>query len=282
MLILLKQSVNNSIIMNRKEENKHLNKEWKQINFHLNAFLETGNQEELHRFRVQIKKLKAMLTMFQHGNKRQVLLKNFKPIAKIFKLAGNIRDAHTNMLLKEKYNIKNDLFEEGQQKIIENGISQFKEKGSKYLKRIKEVQADIKKNLSNIEDKAIADFYKIKLEIIAKKLAVPNFNEDMHYNRKIIKTLVYNHKLANKALNGIVTINSEYLDKLQDVIGEWHDNIIAAQLFATTELNDKTIVTKIKRKNTSVKKNILDLATNFLQKATLAEADVLEKQVEPV
>ena len=282
MLILLKQSVNNSIIMNRKEETKHLNKEWKQINFHLNAFLETGNQEELHRFRVQIKKLKAMLTLFQHANKKQVLLKNFKPVAKIFKLAGSIRDAHINMLLKEKYNIKNALFEEGQQKIIENGISQFKEKGSKYLKRIKEVQADIKKNLSNIEDKAIADFYKIKLEIIAKKLAVPNFNEDMHYNRKIIKTLVYNHKLANKALNGIVTINSEYLDKLQDVIGEWHDNIIAAQLFATTELNDKTIVTKIKRKNTSVKKNILDLATNFLQKATLAEADVLEKQVEPV
>ena len=257
--------------MNRKEEAKYLNKEWKRINIHLNMFLETGDQEELHKFRVQIKRLKAMLIMFQHANKKQALLKDFKPLAKIFKLAGNIREAHTNLLLKEKYNIKNESFEVDQQKIIETGIIQFKEKGNRYIKIIKEVQANIKNNLSKIEEETIADFYKNKLQIIAEKLEIPHFNEDLHYSRKIIKTLVYNHKLANKALNGSVAINSDYLDKLQNTIGEWHDNIVAAQLFSASALNDKAIATKIRRKNTSVKKNIINLASDFMNKATQLE-----------
>lgn len=77
--------------------------------------------------------------------------------------------------------------------------------------------------------------------------------------------------MANKALNGSVAINSDYLDKLQNTIGEWHDNIVAAQLFSASALNDKAIATKIKRKNTSIKKNIINLASDFMNKATQLE-----------
>jgi len=89
----------------------------------------------------------------------------------------------------------------------------------------------------------------------------------MHTNRKLIKILVYNHKLADKALNGSVPFNTVYLDKLQAAIGEWHDNIIAAQLFSTPELNDKPVVTKINRKNASVKRTITLMTDDFLKKA---------------
>src|SRR5258708_37835501 len=93
----------------------------------------------------------------------------------------------------------------------------------------------------------------------------------MHNNRKLLKILVYNHKIADKALNGNFHFNKEYLDKLQNSIGEWHDNVVAAQLFSSPEINDKPVVTKINRKNAKVRRNITSLTGDFLQQASADE-----------
>ena len=85
--------------MKKKEESKHLGKEWEEMSIHLNSFLETGDQEELHRFRVQVKKIRAMLSLIEDASGEHAFLKNFKPVKKVFKYAGNIRDAHTTLQL---------------------------------------------------------------------------------------------------------------------------------------------------------------------------------------
>ena len=260
--------------MKKKEEEKYLDKEWVEMNIRLKSFLETGDQEDLHKFRVQIKKLRAMLLLFENGSKEDGLLKNFKPVRKIFKYAGNIRDAHTNLQLGELYKLKNELFESSQQKIIEEGTAEFRDKGDEFIRDIKAVYKKLKKQLQKVDDREIAAYYKTQLEQIGANFAVLGFTEDMHTNRKLIKILVYNHKLAGDALNGRVLFNVSYLDKLQEAIGKWHDNLLAEQLFSLPELNDKPIVNKIKRLNSGVKRNIAALSRNFLKKATTVEDTV--------
>jgi CHAD domain-containing protein len=260
--------------MKKKEEAKYLDKEWKVMDTHLKAFLETGDQEQLHRFRVQIKKLKAMLSLFESTSRRYGLLKEFKPVRKIFKYAGNIRDAHTNLELSARYELKNEQFETGQHRIIEEGTNEFRLNGKKYLKNIKDTHKLLKKHLPNIDDDLISEYYKKQLERIAGNLTDARFTEEMHDNRKLIKILVYNHKLVSHALNGSFHFNTEYLDKLQNSIGEWHDNVVAAQLFSSPEINDKPVATKINRKNVSVKRNITTLAGDFLKKATAVKEPV--------
>src|SRR5579863_7520959 len=115
--------------MKKKEESKYLDKEWVAMETHLKNFLKTGDQEELHKFRVQIKKLRAMFILFGDTSNQPGLLKEFKPVRKIFKYAGNIRDAHTNLQLSEVYGIKNEAFEAGQQKIITEGTAEFQSNG---------------------------------------------------------------------------------------------------------------------------------------------------------
>jgi CHAD domain-containing protein len=83
--------------MKIKQEVKYIDREWEQMRARLKAFLETGDQEELHKFRVQTKKLRAMLMLFEKTSKEHGLLKHFKPVRKIFKHAGNIRNAHVNL-----------------------------------------------------------------------------------------------------------------------------------------------------------------------------------------
>jgi len=244
------------------------------MNTRLKTFLETGDQEDLHKFRVQIKKLRAMLLLFEHTSKENELLKNFKPVRKIFKHAGNIRDAHINLGLSERYKLKNELFETSQQKIIEEGTLEFHSKGGEFIKDIKTAHRKLKKQLHKVDDGEIAAYYKNQLEQIATNFKVSGFTEDMHTNRKLIKILVYNHKLAGYALDGKVPFNVSYLDKLQEAIGKWHDNLLAEQLFSSPELNDKSIVTKIKRVNSGVKRSITILAEDFLQKATTMDNDI--------
>jgi len=256
--------------MKKKQEIKYFHKEWKQMNNHLEAFLATGDQEQLHKFRVQIKKLRAMLNLVEHTSHQPRLLREFKPVRKIFKYAGNIRDAYTNLLLSERYQLKNEAFETGQQKIIADGIVEFQLHGKKYLKSLKNSYKLLKKQLPKVDDDAIADFYKNQLEDIAAKLQGGNFDDEMHDNRKLLKILVYNQRLAGSAL-GSLHLNAGYLDKLQKAIGDWHDNIVAAKLFSSPELNDLPVVKKINKKNAGVRLNITKLANNFIKKATEAE-----------
>jgi CHAD domain-containing protein len=260
--------------MKKKDEAKYLDREWTEMNTSLATFLETGDQEHLHKFRVEIKKLRAMLLLFENASKENNLMKFFKPVKKIFKHAGGIREAYVNLKLSEHYSLKNEQFENIQQKIIEEGIIEFRNKGDEFFRTIKRAHERLKKKLQKIDDSRIAGYYKKQLNQIAVNLAAPGFTDDMHTNRKLIKILVYNHKLAQHALNGSIRFNASYLDKLQEAIGKWHDNLVAGQLFSSPELNDKPTVAKIKRVNSGVKRSISALAGDFLRKATAIDHNI--------
>jgi CHAD domain-containing protein len=256
--------------MKKKTEKAYFNEQWGKMVTHLKAFIEAGDQEELHLFRVQVKRLRAMLVLLDAALPKYKLSKEFKPVREIFKRCGIIRNAYINLQLGIRYHLNNDKFISGQQFIMENGSNEFKESGRKYLKIIKSVHDELKDDLRPVDDNLINKFYKTQLEQIGNALSDLQFNEELHKARKQIKILVYNRKIAYKALDGKLHVNNDYLDKLQDSIGTWHDNDLAIELFSTPELNDKLVISKIKRQNTRIKKSILVLANNFTEKATLA------------
>jgi CHAD domain-containing protein len=257
--------------MTKKEERTYFDMEWKLMIFHFETFLQTGDEEGLHQFRVQVKKLRALFCLLDETAKGVGLAKVFKPVRKIFKYAGFIRDAHTSLVLSVRYQLKNENFETVQQKVIKERTTEFQLNGKEYEKKIKTSYKLLKKKLPKVDDGSIAKFYKNRLEQIAIKLSAPQFTEEMHDNRKLIKILVYNHPLAGMALNSSLHVNSGYLGKLQSAIGEWHDNAVASQLFSSTQLNDLTVMKKINKKNAAVEKNIIALIDDFMKKATTVD-----------
>ena len=263
--------------MKKSEGLKYFNKVWDQMNLHLKNYLETGDQEELHGFRVQIKKLKAFIIMLEKAETGPQLTKLFKPVIKVFKSAGHLREAYINLKLTERYKIKNETFENGQNQIITEGLESFRSQSDKILKNIKEVYKVLIKNLPKVKNSIVIEFYNSQLNELDLQLQSLNFTEDMHQNRKLIKLLVYNYKLAEPVLNQQMMLNAEYLEKLQAAIGDWHDNLVAAQLFSSESVNDPHIVKVINRKNSTVKKNIRNLASEFIKKATLAGDKLNEK-----
>jgi CHAD domain-containing protein len=255
--------------MKKKIEKAYFDEQWEGMTTHLKAFIGTSDQEELHLFRVQVKKIRAMLTLLDFASPKHQLSRGFKPIKKIFKHCGIIRNAHINLQLGARYNLYNEQFINSQQDIIENGLLEFKMQSEKYLKVVKSSYNDLRSGIRHIDNDSINEFYKRYLERALDALSPLQFNEELHICRMQIKTLMYNRKMAFKALEGKLPVNTAYLDKLQDNIGNWHDNVLAIELFSTPELRDELVITEIKKQNTRLKRAIATLARDFEKKVIL-------------
>jgi CHAD domain-containing protein len=262
--------------MKRKTGKAYFNELWDEMESSLHHFLEDGEQEKLHRFRVQIKKIRALLLLLDTALYQKTLSKKFKPVRKIFKQGGVIREAYINIQLSSHYELKNEDFIQEQVDAMEKAIIEFRDNGKKFFKTIKDVHDELETELQAIDDDQVSEFYKKELEQIALVLSTNQFDDELHNCRKRIKNLVYNRKIAGKALeDSSLDLNSEYLDKLQGLIGEWHDTILAIQLFSLPELNARPVVTRIKRHHSRLQQSIRKLSADFWKRATYADKDMV-------
>ena len=265
--------------MKKKTGKAYLNELWELMVAHLDSFLKTGDQEKLHQFRLQVKKLRALLELFDAASPKNKLSKDFKPVKSIFKHCGVIREAYINLQLSANYGLQNEEFILEQVNAMEQGIKEFGESSKKYLKTIKIVHKKLDESLGAIDDDSINEFYKTRLEQISQLLATAQFDDRLHDCRKHVKTLLYNRKIAAKALHGKLNVDNGYLDKLQGRIGDWHDNTLAMKLFSALESIDKAIIVRIKKEDTRLKKSINTLAHDFWKKAVLTEDNLNNAQI---
>jgi CHAD domain-containing protein len=252
--------------MTKKEEIKYFEKEWKEMKASLKAFLQNEQQSDLHHFRVQVKKISAFLILSESTDRHPVLIKHFKPVKRIFKQAGNIRNAHINLELGKTYKIDNESYINQQQDLQSQTHAQFKANGHKNLKKIDSVYKVLKEKIKAINDVHISLFYQNQLQQIANSLATVQFNEALHTNRKQLKILIYNYKLTHPAV--AIGFNEHYLDQVQTAIGHWHDHVQAIDLFSGNKVNDKTAANALKKQNTKYRTRITHLTKDLYNQAT--------------
>ncbi|MEX8547515.1 MAG: CHAD domain-containing protein [Mucilaginibacter sp.] len=257
--------------MKKKKAMKQLNKLWKGMKLHLKTFLETNSQDDLHQFRVHIKKLKALLTLYASEQENKGLLHEFKPVKTVFKAAGEIRNAYINLQLGEKHQLQDENFDQHQQQILQQGTARFKSQGKSYLKRLKKAHIALQNNLHKLQGKTIRNFYKEKLNRIAVFFAAPTFDEEMHTARKNSKLLIYNQKASAGALHGKLQVNTNYLNQLQDKIGQWHDHLLTMEVLSAMNQPDNQAIINLKNSNAALELEILEQSANFREKVTAPE-----------
>lgn len=254
--------------MKKKEERKYFEKEWKEMQTSLKSYLKKEQQEDLHKFRVQVKKLRAFLILSGSTDHGPDLIKHFKPVRKIFKKAGEIRNAYMNQELGKMHQVASDEFMHNQRQLQVTASREFKLHHAKYLEEIKDVHKTIKGEIKPVSDVHINLFYQSQLQQIAGSFTDIKFNDQLHTNRKQVKILIYNHKLAHKALN--VGFNENYLEQVQTAIGDWHDHVLAMELFAGDGAKNKAAFNNLKKPDTKLKKHIIGLTKDFYNQATTA------------
>jgi CHAD domain-containing protein len=226
--------------MKKKYLKRYLESEWKKANKSLKAFLKKRRPEALHHFRVQVKKLRAFITLAQETNASGKLKKYFKPVDKIFGKAGTIRDAQLQIALGEQQKAGKD-FLTNQKKEEQKNIRQFLRHGQRYRKLTAQTRRHIEQHLQSLPGKKIRTYYEDQLQWIAVHLGKDN--EMLHACRKQIKTLLYDFKFAHNVLPN--PLNRDYLKALEKAIGKWHDNALAAQLFPALQKKEKGLIGRV-------------------------------------
>lgn len=257
--------------MKTKEEKKYLKIYWNNMQKHLQDFLQSRDQKALHQFRVQVKKTRALLLLLEKGSGNKKLPRLFKPVRKIFKKAGKIREAYIHLQLGDQYHLHNEAFKKQQHGIIEKSTEAFCNRGHKHLHHLKMAHKKLNKAIDRLDNAGIRGFYEKTLDEITEFLAQPVFDERLHDCRKQIKYLLYNQKPAAGALKSLCVLNTGYLDGLQEMIGKWHDNLLAIELFSSPGSEDESANKEIRAQNEELQKKIAGSVANFREKTCTRE-----------
>jgi len=228
--------------MKRKELITYLDKIWKPLRPSFKAYVATGEAEALHRFRVQVKKVKAFVQLIEGVVHPQRLSPILKPVRKIFRKSGLIRDAQIQLQLGVQQKAGKE-FKEQQRRIITEGTAAMRAKEKKYLRRIAKSHHKLKRSLKSVHNKSVGKYYRSQLGKIEVALAHPDAS--WHTCRKHIKTLVYDYKWAAKILK--TPVNKKYLQALEKAIGDWHDNWQASHLFPALKAEDEKHRDKVRK-----------------------------------
>src|ERR1700712_2811207 len=145
--------------MTKKEAYEHLDKLWKKMQHHFKDFTRSEDPEKLHRFRVQVKKIRSFLTLLESDKKNKHLLKQFKPVKKIFKSAGIIRDAFLHNKQAKEHQIQQPEFYEELEKIQKEKTQKLLSKRKKHLQKMKEVKRKLRKQMHPVSAEEIKAFF---------------------------------------------------------------------------------------------------------------------------
>jgi CHAD domain-containing protein len=233
----------------------------------LNEFTVGAEEEVLHRLRVSLKKLKAVLQVLavQHPKKIKQIRRRLQVI---FHASGSVREAQIrqNWLTKEQYHYL-QAAAALEQKIAEEEFVFFQEVGN-YQHTLKAIQHELDPLLNEVNAAMLLDDAQGKKETLEQLLPVVTTN-DWHDLRKLIKQLMYaqNWLTEQDKLNVLTVLFYHTLDHLQEQIGIWHDLIDMQQWL----LDEQFFLSK----EVDVKKQSTKAADQLKKHTTLQEQAVL-------
>ncbi len=208
----------------------------------LNDFELLGNEVTLHDFRVEMKKLKAIVKFLKRIYPKQKFKKTSHILGSIFQHAGEIREYQLLLQWLQKHKLTHLIqvyFPE--EKMIEM-IDKFRQKSSVYKEELKEVVEHCNKFVHKTNS-ILPEQYLVDLRAQMDKRVHKDLNiNEWHELRKIAKQWIY-------VTNWISEEDTKtdplfpFFNKLQETIGYWHDlqlikeNFSQKQIFLSSDLD---------------------------------------------
>lgn len=248
--------------MKKQKIKRFVRQRWKNIAAHTFAFCADNNPEELHKLRVEIKKLNLAFELlnFCAGEKNNAFSK--PPLKQLFKQAGVIRTSHINLQLLAAYKIQNELLTTKQTTTAIAETVPFCDKKNFYIQQIKKRKKKYLHQIPKIKKQCITDFCEQSTTLLKDIFSKPLRPEELHESRKMLKKLLYLQAIVSKNTWRQFGLNVLYIDKLQNLIGEWHDSVVAIELISSIA-DGELLLADAKKQNEILFNSIAAQATNF-------------------
>jgi CHAD domain-containing protein len=222
--------------MRKKKIKQQIKREGKLAKRSLRGFIKKNDQEKLHKFRVGIKKLRAVASLIEQTTTLNNVRCKLRPIKDTYQLGGQVRDSYLHGKLAEKVKVVNTEYLDKEKAVMKKAARKLRKNRPHHFKMLRRAQSGLLKRVPNLKDKKVSSFYRKELLGIGECLNASTGVEQMHDCRKRLKVLLYNLPLLKNALDAHV--NGDYLEQVQSSIGDWHDHVLAADQFP--ELGNKS------------------------------------------
>ncbi|MDO8367497.1 MAG: CHAD domain-containing protein [Saprospiraceae bacterium] len=254
-------------MMKKGRQKKYFRAIGKSMLRHLRAFFETKKPEELHRFRVQVKKLNALLLLLPERSKEDDYAKHLKKLRSTYKHAGEIRKAHINIGLLEQYPMDNPLFKHALENKVKRETEQFCLKRNAGIKNVKWICKTMAVAFPAVKDSVVLNLFQRRLKKLVRLFEKSRESiEQLHNVRKEIKKLLYLNQMLPGSLAEKLHLNAEYLDQLQDTIGKWHDVESVTELLKREGLTKGSAITTLHRQRRKLHRAVLVSSEDFAKK----------------
>lgn len=213
-----------NILLKKKDQKKYVEERWKNMQQHFFLFCHYQDPNALHQMRVMIKKIHSLVKLytFTFPEKNELKL-IFKPVRKIFKNAGIIRESQIHLLNLEKTGIRNEQLEIRLNEIIRVETEKFLKRQKKYGKILENQLAEFQKEISPITKKQSRLFVNANLKYAFTNLQRKKHLSQLHESRKSLKSILHLSELFIPETQSKKILNMEYLTQLTETLGNWHD-----------------------------------------------------------
>ena len=136
----------------------------------------------------------------------------------MFRQAGAIRDTGSRVRFLEERHLLSPVHKERQTRSMQLAADAFAARIRRFRKKGKKASKRLQTDMRSIDVRRIRQWY--AREIIRIGILLTRSGEALHEARKRIKTLLYVQKLLPAAITKLVRLNTDYLDRLQEAIGQ--------------------------------------------------------------
>lgn len=259
-------------MVTRERLNKFIRQRCHEIRHQVKHFCATRDGEALHVLRVEVKKLRAAVSLLQSCTSGHHL--HTKGLKDLYKTAGAIRTAQINLEIFRDQGLEHNAFVDEQQRVIEETRVAFCLAAHQYRQAVHQVQDHLEAGTADIKPQKVRSLFTERLRKLSVFFSAPALDtEALHNTRKETKELMYMYALLPPALAASLHINKDYLDQLQHSLGTWHDNTVTLSLLQGFSHTDPVLLEKLQQADVTLLQEIKNLTARFDQKIrTAAEA----------
>lgn len=214
----------------------------------LHFFINYQEEETIHEIRVEIKKVKAVLTLLGHSHKKFNSHKVFLPFRNIFREAGAIREPIVQQTILSK-NQTPPLKNRKPTLIKGEPVEKFLDDVPFFIEGILGTWKKIKPLVRKESRKDFNEFAKKKKKEIKKALLPSPEMENIHNTRKNIKAILYLSKIKNY----LSKAEAKFYHEMEETIGQWHDKQVLQSNLKNQ--NGKAEKEKLKKVGTGIKQD---------------------------
>ena len=240
----------------------------KSVEKELLAFQKKKEPEMLHRIRVDIKKMRAILSFLNYVFKEEHF-SEIRTLMPLFHRAGAIRELQiNNKLLNGLPHRPMELIRKLKEK-EKTATRKFYHTIPQHCERVNNLRCKMRLPDEILRRKQIRKYFRKKIKKARRELDMSMKNssdkkrEAMHDFRMDIKKMMYVYKVLPGKMRQSIGLETKYINKLQEKAGEWHDTYAVINFLHSIRPVSVNYVSELKEKEKNQFKVLLKYCKKF-------------------